>query len=159
MRGNELVVRDRREIQPSVFTPRDLILVAFRRRKTIGYTFLAVMLGAVLAVVLLPAKYESQTSILVHRERVDPPLSVEQTGTLQQIAPALTEEDINSEVGLLQSQDLLEKVVVACGLEDRQHPSILNAVFHMRKQTTADRRAAAVDTLRHDLRTEPRNKP
>src|SRR5215470_6334569 len=155
MRGNELVVRDRREIQPSVFTPRDLILVAFRRRKTVGYTFLAVMLGAVLAVILLPAKYESQTSILVHRERVDPPLSAEQTGTLQQIAPALTEEDINSEVGLLQSQDLLEKVVVACGLEDRMHPSILSTLFHMRKMTPEEKRAAAVDKLRRDLRIEP----
>src|SRR5499427_6753866 len=155
MRGNELVVRDRGEIQPSVFTPRDLILVAFRRRRTIGYTFAAIMLGAVLAVILLPAKYESETSILVHRERVDPPLTAEQTGTLQQMAPALTEEDINSEVGLLQSQDLLEKVVIACGLEDRLHPSILNAVFHMRKQTPEERRAAAVDKLRRDLRIEP----
>ena len=155
MRGNELVVRDRREIQPSVFTPRDLILVAFRRRRTIGYTFVAIMVGAVLAVILLPAKYESQTSILVHRERVDPPLSAEQTGTLQQIAPALTEEDINSEVGLLQSQDLLEKVVVACGLEDRMHPSILSTLFHMRKMTPEEKRAAAVDKLRRDLRIEP----
>jgi uncharacterized protein involved in exopolysaccharide biosynthesis len=155
MRGNELVVRDRREIQSSVFTPRDLILVAFRRRRTIGYTFAAIMLGAVLAVLLLPAKYESETSILVHRERVDPPLTAEQTGTLQQMAPALTEEDINSEVGLLQSQDLLEKVVIACGLEDRQHPSILNTIFHMRKQTPEERRSLAVETLRRNLRIEP----
>lgn len=155
MRGNELVVRDRREIQSSVFTPRDLILVAFRRRRTIGYTFAAIMLGAVLAVILLPAKYESETNILVHRERVDPPLTAEQTGTLQQMAPALTEEDINSEVGLLQSQDLLEKVVIACGLEDRQHPSILSTIFHMRKQTPEERRAAAVETLRRNLRIEP----
>ncbi|HET8966241.1 MAG TPA: Wzz/FepE/Etk N-terminal domain-containing protein [Candidatus Acidoferrum sp.] len=129
--------------------------MAFRRRKTIGYTFVAIMLGAVLAVILLPSKYESQTSILVHRERVDPPLSAEQTGTLQQMAPALTEEDINSEVGLLQSQDLLEKVVIACGLEDRMHPSILSTVFQMRKQTPEERRAAAVDKLRRDLRIEP----
>src|SRR5215467_9715847 len=155
MRGNELVIRDRREIQPSVLTPRDLILVAFRRRKTIGYTFLAIMLGAVLAVIFLPSKYESQTSILVHRERVDPPLTAEQTGTLQQMAPALTEEDINSEVGLLQSQDLLEKVVLACGLEDRQHPSILSAIFHLRPQTPEERRAAAIDKLRRNLRIEP----
>ena len=155
MRGNELVVRDRREIQSSVFTPRDLILVAFRRRRTIGYTFAAIMLGAVLAVLLLPAKYESETSILVHRERVDPPLTAEQTGTLQQMAPALTEEDINSEVGLLQSQDLLEKVVIACGLEDRQHPSILNTIFHMRKQTPEERRSLAVEKLRRNLRIEP----
>src|SRR5262245_31006106 len=155
MRGNELVVRDRRCVQRSVFTPRDLILGSFRRRRTIGYTFVAIMLGAVLAVILLPAKYESQTSILVHRERVDPPLTAEQTGTLQQMAPALTEEDINSEVGLIQSQDLLEKVVVACGLEDRMHPSILSTLFHMRKMTPEEKRAAAVDKLRRDLRIEP----
>jgi uncharacterized protein involved in exopolysaccharide biosynthesis len=113
------------------------------------------MFGAVLAVILLPAKYESETSILVHRERVDPPLSAEQTGTLQQMAPALTEEDINSEVGLLQSQDLLEKVVVACGLEDRMKPSILNTIFHMRTLTPEEKRASAVNKLRRDLRIEP----
>jgi uncharacterized protein involved in exopolysaccharide biosynthesis len=71
------------------------------------------------------------------------------------MAPALTEEDINSEVGLLQSQDLLEKVVVACGLEDRMHPSIVSTLFHMRKMTPEEKRAAAVDKLRRDLRIEP----
>jgi uncharacterized protein involved in exopolysaccharide biosynthesis len=58
-------------------------------------------------------------------------------------------------VGLLQSQDLLEKVVISCGLEDRQHPSFLSTIFHMRKQTPEERRAAAVETLRRNLRIEP----
>lgn len=155
IRGTELVVRERRAIQPAVFTPRDLILVGFRRRRTIGLTFLAVMLGAVLAVVLLPSKYESETKILMHRERFDPPLTAEQTSTMQQMAPALTEEDINSEVGLLQSEDLLEKVVVACGLQDRMHPSIMSAFFHFRKLTPEERRANAVKKLRQNLRIEP----
>jgi len=155
MRERELVIHERRAIQPAAFTPRDLILVVFRRRRTIGYTFLAVMLGAVLAVVLLPSKYESETKILMHRERVDPPVTAEQTGTLQQIAPALTEEDINSEVGLLQSEDLLEKVVVSCGLQDRMHPSVLSMIFNMRKPTPEERRAAAVNKLRRDLRIDP----
>lgn len=155
MKGTEIVVRDRREIQPATYSPRDLILIAFRRRRTIGYTFAAVMLGAVLAVLLLPNKYESETTILLHRERVDAPLTPEQTGILQQMAPALTEEDINSEVGLLQSHDLLEKVVASCGLEDRLHPSIFAELFHLRKPTPEERRELAVNKLRRDLRIEP----
>src|SRR5262245_17844555 len=122
MRGSEVVIRDRGVIEASALTPRGLILVGFGWRRTFGYSLLPITLVALLAVILLPAKYESQTSILVHRERVDPPLTAEQTGTLQQIAPALTQEDINSEVGLLQSQHLLETVVIACELEDRLHP-------------------------------------
>src|SRR5262249_2093542 len=121
----------------------------------VGCAFAWSRRGAVVGVLVVPAKDWSKPGCCVHRERVDPPLSAEQTGTLQQMAPALTEEDINSEVGLLQSQDLLEKVVVACGLEDRLKPSILSTIFHMRTLTPEEKRAAAVDKLRRDLRIEP----
>src|SRR5262249_57165503 len=124
----------------------------------VGCAFAWSRRGAVVGVLVVPAKDWSKPGCCVHRERVDPPLSAEQTGTLQQMAPALTEEDITSEVGLLQSQDLLEKVVVACGLEDRVHPSILSSIFHMRKQTPRERRCPAGEKSRPGLPAERKNK-
>ncbi len=105
MNGQELILRDRAELSTVQLAPRNLVEVIFRRRRTISYTFAAVIGGAILAVLLLPSKYEAQTKLLLHRERVDPPLTAQQTGVMQQAAPSLTEEDINSEVGLLRSQD------------------------------------------------------
>jgi uncharacterized protein involved in exopolysaccharide biosynthesis len=158
MHGQELILRERNELSTIRVAPRDLISVVFRRRRTISYTFAAVMGGAILAVLLLPNKYEAETKLLLHRERVDPPLTAQQTGVMQQAAPSLTEEDINSEVGLLRSQDLLEKVVVATGLQNSYQPSLISRVTHASPLTEEQRRAKAVDKLARDLRIEPEKK-
>ncbi|MBZ5513933.1 MAG: hypothetical protein LAN62_03650 [Acidobacteriia bacterium] len=96
-------------------TPRDLVAVVFRRRRLILYSFLGILLLAVLAALILPEQYQAQMVILVNRERVDPVVTSEQNNTAP-VAPAVTEQDLNSEVALLQSQDLLEKVVRECKL-------------------------------------------
>jgi uncharacterized protein involved in exopolysaccharide biosynthesis len=155
MTGTELVITDSRQNQSILVTPRQIVAAAFRRRRTVGYTFLAIMGGAILAALLLPSKYDAETKILLHRERVDPPLSAQQTGIMQQAAPSLTEEDINSEVGLLQSQDLLERVVVSCGLQHRSKEPILSHLFGWKKLTEDELRARAVAKLRASLRIEP----
>ncbi len=67
---------------------------------------------------MLSRKYESRMEILVNRERLDPVVTTESTTQLPQMAPQVTEEEINSEVELLQSRDVLEKVVLACGLQN-----------------------------------------
>src|SRR4030095_2696399 len=113
MSGQEILLRDRNELSTFRVAPRNLFGIIFRRRRTISYTFAAVMGGAILAVLLLPSKYEAYTKLLLHRERVDPPLTSQQTGVMQQAAPRLTEGDINSEVGLLRSQGLLVRARAA----------------------------------------------
>jgi polysaccharide biosynthesis transport protein len=158
MNGQELILRDRAELSTVQLAPRNLVEVIFRRRRTISYTFAAVIGGAILAVLLLPSKYEAQTKLLLHRERVDPPLTAQQTGVMQQAAPSLTEEDINSEVGLLRSQDLLEKVVIATGLDQRVKPSLLSRLLSREPLTPAERRATAAEKLATDLRIEPEKK-
>ena len=72
----------------------------------------------------MPKRYESELKILVHRERADPIVTAQQTAAVEQNLPSLTEEDINSEVALLRSQDLLENVVVSCGLQNRKSNSL-----------------------------------
>src|SRR5271155_3398159 len=80
-------------------------------------TFLGIFAGAVLCAVLLPRKYEAEMKILVNRERVDAVVTPDpDNANGPGMVPAVSEEDLNSEVELIKSRDLLERVVVACGL-------------------------------------------
>ena len=99
-------------------TLRDLISPLFRHRRLAAFCFLGVFLGSIAAAVLLSRKYESRMEILVNRERLDPVVTTESTTQLPQMAPQVTQEEINSEVELLQSRDVLEKVVLARGLQN-----------------------------------------
>ena len=79
--------------------------------------FIGGLVCSVAAATLLSHKYESRMEVLVNRERLDPVVTTESTTQVPQMAPQVTEEEINSEVELLQSRDVLEKVVLACGLQ------------------------------------------
>jgi uncharacterized protein involved in exopolysaccharide biosynthesis len=99
-------------------TLRDLVSPLFRHRRLAMVCFAGALLCSLGGAVLLSRNYESRMEILVNRERLDPVVTTESTTQLPQMAPQVTEEEINSEVELLQSRDVLEKVVLACGLQD-----------------------------------------
>jgi uncharacterized protein involved in exopolysaccharide biosynthesis len=105
-------------VEPQLaLTLRDFVAPIFRQRRLVTVVFLGIFLGAILSVLLLPRKYEAEMKILVNRERVDPVVtSNPESQAGPSIVPVVTEEDLNSEVELLKSRDLLEKVVIACGL-------------------------------------------
>src|SRR5580704_5418261 len=105
---------------PLALTLRDVVAPVFRQRRIVALVFGGIFLGALLSALLLPRKYEAEMKILVNRDRVDAIVTPDQGVPIgaQQLA-AVSEEDINSEVELLKSHDLLENVVVACGLESR----------------------------------------
>jgi uncharacterized protein involved in exopolysaccharide biosynthesis len=101
------------------FTLRDLVGMAFRRRRVITLAFAGLMAGSILAILILPPTYEAEMKILVQRERVDPVVSTE--SNVSQSDRNLTLDEITSEVELFQSRDSLEKTVVDRGLfEHRQ---------------------------------------
>jgi uncharacterized protein involved in exopolysaccharide biosynthesis len=113
----ELTVRSNQQQAEMTLTMRDVVMPVFRQRRLASLIFLGIFVGAMLGAVLLPRKYEAEMKILVNRERVDAvvtpdPDNVNGPG----IVPAVSEEDLNSEVELIKSRDLLERVVVACGL-------------------------------------------
>jgi uncharacterized protein involved in exopolysaccharide biosynthesis len=103
------------------YTLRDFLAVGFRHRGLILLSFLGIFLGAVIFTVLRPNQYETQIKLLLNRERLEPMVSpVDQSLTPRLTStPNVSEQDQNSEVELLKSRDLLEKVVVACGLDER----------------------------------------
>jgi len=104
-------------------TPRDLLMIAFRHWVAVILTFGIASLAVFAYVLLRTPTYEAQMTILVKRERVDPIVTAEDA-PLQQISQAVNEEELNSEVELLRSRDLVEKVILATGLDRRPDTSL-----------------------------------
>src|SRR5579872_309699 len=98
-------------------TLRDIATPLFRHQKLVLLTFLGLVLGTVLGIILLPKDYEAKMKILVKRERVDAAVSPGRDAVMSNPGE-VTEEELNSEVELLKSRDLLEKVVVTCNLQE-----------------------------------------
>lgn len=119
-------------------TLRDIASVCFRHRQLIVVTFCAIFLGSLWHVLFTPRTYKAETEILVERERAYPVVTPQNNAT-QLFSEEISEEDLNSEVELLKSRDLLEKVVIACGLARQPDHSVLRNLVHRfwRKQDDA----------------------
>jgi uncharacterized protein involved in exopolysaccharide biosynthesis len=123
MEGQELVLHSGNKIVS--FTLRDFAAMAFRRRRIMLLCFCGILLGTLLSALLFPS-YRAQTEILVRRQRVDTAVSAEQNSPMV-VSSLVTEEEINSEVELIKSEDVLRQVVLQTGLDKR--PSITGAIF------------------------------
>ncbi len=105
---------------------RDLLGMLFRRKRVMLFSFVGLLLGAVLAILILPLTYEAQMKILVERGRVDPVVSTQ--GNVIEADRNLTPDEISSEVELFQSRDSLKQAVVDCGLYEIKNPWSLAAI-------------------------------
>ncbi len=99
------------------FSTRDLIAIGFRQKRAIVITFWSLLAGAILATILMPAEYQASTEFLIERSRIDPVVSAGHDA--ESIKTDVTEEELNSEVELIKSDDVLRQVVVATGLNHR----------------------------------------
>lgn len=151
-----LLITPARELTPA-YTVRELVTVLFRHKRPAMLVFFAVLAAAILAALLLPS-YHAEMKLLVKHERVDPIISGDQGSSQIQVAPPeITEEEMNSEVELLTSGDLLRQVVLANHLEQQVHSSWLHgndperkialAVRHLRShlQVQAVRKTNVID--------------
>ena len=107
------------------FSIRNLLTIGFLHRRVVVLSFLGVFTGAVLFAVLQPNRYEATMRFLVKRDRVDP--VVTPATNVAQVNPDVREEELNSEVELIQSSELLEKIVVTYGLQHQK--SSLSAII------------------------------
>lgn len=129
----------------SSFSSRDLIAIGFRHKRPILITFGAILFGAIFAALILPAEYQATTKFLVEHQRVDPVVSPDKDqGVIRLDIP---EEELNSEVELLQDGDVMRQVVLASGLHERR--TWLSYLWIKGKEQT--RIAKAVAALRKDL--------
>src|SRR6266849_5028960 len=88
----------------------------FRRKALVRLTFLTVVLCSAVVTLLLPNNYESRMKILVKNQRVDVAITPEATAGAPPIESEVSESQINSEIELLTSRDLLTQVVTESGL-------------------------------------------
>jgi len=132
------------------FSMRDFLAVGFRHKRTILRCFFGILLGTVLAVLLVPSEYTATTKFLVERERTDPAVSPLQDAQVT-FRGQVTEEELNSEVELLRSEDVLRQVVVSCGLQRRK--SFLAALLGTRDEQKQI--AKAVSRLQTGLKIQP----
>lgn len=110
-------------------TLRDLLVPFFRRKKMFTLTFCGLLLGSALAAFFLSSQHEARMEILVdNRGRVDPKVSSDSSMPAPAAVPPVTDEQINAEVELLQSPDLLQEVVIANGLQDIEKKSWVSRI-------------------------------
>lgn len=137
---------------------RDILSIAFRRKRAVLLCLVATIVAAVLAGWLLP-RYHGEAKILVDRQRVDPLLSPtpETNNFSMATQPVVTDEDLRSEVELMRSTGVLTQVVQELDLIHAPETSWWNKVFGPlhRQQSDDEKVTARVAQLNKDLVIEP----
>ena len=129
---------------------KDLLAIGFRHKRSMLLCFATVFLGAVLVGIFMPTSYQAHTKILVKRERVDPVVSPGQSAPVM-VKDEVTEDELNSEVELLESDDVMRQVAVASGLNKRS--SLMGKILG--REDEAGKTAKAAQRLRGSLIVEP----
>jgi succinoglycan biosynthesis transport protein ExoP len=92
-----------------------ILNMLFRAKKLITSTFIAIFVFVLLFLAIRPDKYEAHMSFLVRNERAEPLVGSDPHQNSMQL-PDVSEENLNSEVELLSSSDVLRQVVLNCDL-------------------------------------------
>jgi uncharacterized protein involved in exopolysaccharide biosynthesis len=130
-------------------TPRGEIGSVLARRKwQILIVFVLIVAAVATVTFMMPKQYETHMKILVRNERANMIVSA---GLNAQSPPReVTEAEINTEIELLNNNDLLSEVVAACGLAKLENTD--GTPPAQRQQVALGN---AVRRLRHDLTISP----
>lgn len=101
-------------------TVKGLLAVIFRNLQLMKITFISAFAGAVLVVIFFGIKYEVDSQVLVKHRRAEPMVSTDGTSQEETSADSPVEREINTEISLLKSHDLLAEVAKATGLDARE---------------------------------------
>jgi uncharacterized protein involved in exopolysaccharide biosynthesis len=100
----------------STFQPRIIAAILVRRKWQVAITFVTIGAAVTAGTLMLPKQYETHTKILVKNERADMVVTAGSSSGAG-YRTEVSEEQINTEIELLNSVDLLQQVVLKCGLE------------------------------------------
>lgn len=103
----------------SSVTLRDVTAVLFRQRRLLIASFAVILVAAVVLSGAFSPLYKAEMKILVRHGRVDPVVTSQSNMPPQMFQEEITESELNSEVELLNTQDLLRKVVLANDLQTK----------------------------------------
>jgi uncharacterized protein involved in exopolysaccharide biosynthesis len=120
MKTQELAIE--RHLRRTLPNRRDIVAVFFRQRFVMLITFALVVLATVVIGLWKP-KYDAHMKIVVSRQRSNLIVTSSSAEPVQFSNDPVTEEDMNTEVELLNSEDLLRKVVLATGLSGKPGPA------------------------------------
>lgn len=130
---------------------RDIVAPLFRKKRLLVIVFICVFVTATLIGFLaFYKKYESRMAVIVNRERSDPVVTTNGTPQAINNDNSINDEEVNSEVELLKSRDVLEQVVIANGLQNRSGGIFTQSVVP--RLTEPDRIASAVKALAKRLK-------
>ena len=145
--------------QASKFNLRILLAALFRRRRLVLTTFAAVLVPVVISAFFLPNDYASEAKVLVQRLRFDPMISAntaaEDSSARDSMTP-IVEQDVNSEIDLMESDDLLRQTALQSGLAD--HLSSWRKLLRLPAPPQDQRVAKATRVIRKNLDIEPPNR-
>src|SRR4051812_48281760 len=135
-------------------TPRAVASLFFRQWRKMLITFVTLMIGVAIAVVLVPLRYQSEMKVMIERERFDPVVTSSSSRDVSGASriDKLSVEAVNSEVDLLQNRDLLRDVVLATGLHNRLGWLTLLTLPSREEPYRID---AAINGLQNNLDVEP----
>src|ERR1700757_570123 len=150
--GHQTIFRTPADKDDAYISLRAIVAPLRRRKRLLIVSFVALFALLVTISLLRGSPYEAHTSILVSRERIDPLVTSSATQQMVSVPPPLTDEEINSEVELLKSHDILEKVVLANGLDTPKTKSIF-ALLHP-GETKEERTARAIKSLATKIKVE-----
>ena len=108
----------RRGTEPVAPTVRELAMVLFRQR-TAFVCVSAAVLAAALLYAVFGTKYQADMKILLRKGRADVPASAQQDAPIDVSRLDISEEELNSEVELLQDYAVLRRVVEENGMAER----------------------------------------
>lgn len=145
---------ERREYleEERAYSLRDFFTFLFRRRRVVIGFFLAVVSTVSLWTLLVPPTYETKATILLKKSRAEVSLGS---------GPNLvTEEDLNSEIQILTSRQLIQEVLTGLGIDESRRPrsrfdgarAVLQAVLRKPKLTYLEEN---VLVLERDLSVNP----
>jgi uncharacterized protein involved in exopolysaccharide biosynthesis len=127
---------------------RSILAALFRRKLLFLSLFTSIVAIATLLTMLMPKKYESRMKVLVKNERADMVVSPDPRNGAQPRTD-VSEAQVNSEIELLKSNDLLAKVVQVCRLYERSE------AVHASGDARPEGFERAVRKLQRDLKIIP----
>jgi uncharacterized protein involved in exopolysaccharide biosynthesis len=141
----------------SKYSPKDILRIAFRRRRLLIGCAVATVIATVLGAWLLP-RYKGEAKLIVMRQRVDPVVtpSPEESGFALSAMPVVTDEELKSEVDMLTSYDLERDVVRTAHPEitSEKHPFAFLTAWKKWFMTKDELEASLVAKLDSDLNVD-----
>ena len=129
--------------------PRNYLPAVLKRKRLFLAIFFGVFLPCCLYIRSMPKSYIAQMKLLVKNERQDLIISADRnTNSVQ--SPEPSESEVNSEIELLRSNDVLRRVAIASGLS-RPEPGTVQAAGQV-SPVSLDR---ALEDLQRDLSVSP----